>query len=192
MIGYYIIIKGLEKLNNEERQSLQVLLEELMINNEITISGDFLVAIEFNDKHLSWLEFISTTNANFMSNLMLYESIVFNSYKLLLNHLKEQQTKEIFIHTYNNDKILFYDRLKQEITEDKKKELFKTLYNDKEFLRSIKIFLEHNQNKSKAAKAANLHRNSLENRLEKFYRVTGYDVRNFDDASFIYLFLKDE
>lgn len=190
MKKYYIIIKGILKLNNLEVNSLKDLLKELMFYPRIDIEQDYLYAFSENNT-IFWPEFIESTNVNFLVGLKLYESISFETTKQLEINFNKNKEKSLFKEIYNNDKSLFYYSIKFKITEQKKQEIFKTLYTDKEFLRSIKIYLEANQNKSKAAKVANLHRNSLENRLEKFYNVTGYDVRNFKDASFIYLFLKD-
>jgi DNA-binding PucR family transcriptional regulator len=55
----------------------------------------------------------------------------------------------------------------------------------------MKIFIEKNQNTSEAAKALYLHRNTLINRLDKFYRVTGFDLKKFEDAAIIYLLIKE-
>lgn len=191
MNKYYIIIKGIKNLNVIEVNSLKDLLEELMFYPDIFVEDNYIYAIASNKTDISWLDFIQTTNANFIIELKLYESIYFDNNKNLTTHFNKNKNNDLFSEVYNNDKTLFYYRIKNEVTEEKKKEIFKTLYNDKEFLRSIKIYLEENQNKSKAAKLANLHRNSLDNRLEKFYQITGYDVRNFSDASYIYIFLKD-
>lgn len=192
MKNYYIIIKGVKKLNTLEINSLKELLKELMFYPEIMEKDNFIYAFDNNKTDISWRDFIETTNANFITDLKLYESINFESKKSLLSHMEKHEKDNLFIDIYNTDKTLFYKTIKDVVTEERKKEIFKSLYNDKEFLRSIKIYLEENQNKTQAAKLANLHRNSLENRLEKFYQITGYDVRKFVDASYIYLFLKDE
>ncbi|NLN50643.1 MAG: hypothetical protein GX149_03345 [Acholeplasmataceae bacterium] len=191
MYGYYILIKGITQLNLDERYTLLNLLNELMVSPEINLEEDILSAIDIASSNMSWQSFIVTVNGDFYTDLRLYESIMFSSRTQLLENLLENKTKQLFNQTYNNDKTVFYRKFSQETNEKRKKEIFKALYNDQEFLRSIKIYLEENKNKSRAAKVANLHRNTLDNRLEKFYQVTGYDVRNFKDAVFIYLFLKD-
>ncbi len=191
MYGYYIIIKGIEKLSLYEKDTLFELLSEVMNKPQIRFENDLLIGIDQMKNDISWESFILTTNSDFYSDLRLYESVLFNSKSFLLDSLEKNKTKSLFIKTYNNDKTLFYQQFYKLTNENVQKQLFKGLFYDKEFLRSIKIYLEKNQNKTKAAKEANLHRNSLEKRLEKFYNITGYDVRNFKDAAFIYLFLKD-
>lgn len=191
MYGYYILIKGIGKLNSFEKENLVGLLKDLMVYPQITEYDDILCAIDVVKSENDWNVIISTTNSDFYSDLRLYESNQFNTKTQLLTHLEETLNKPIFTKTYVNDKIIFYDEINKHVTEDVKKDLFKSLYNDTEFLQSIKLYLIYNQNKSKAAKEANLHRNTLDNRLDKFYKITGFDVRNFEDAAFIYIFLRN-
>jgi DNA-binding PucR family transcriptional regulator len=109
----------------------------------------------------------------------------------LKTNLKTIFKKDVFKETYNNDITLLYGHIRSYLNEDLKKEVFKSLYNDKEFLKSIKIYLLNNQNTSLSAKQANLHRNTLINRINKFEKITGYNLKNYQEAVFIYLLLKE-
>lgn len=191
MHGYYICIKGVSDLNTFEQEELKTLFTTMMINPDIWHDGEYLVFIDTVEPTVSWDDIITSISSDFLTDLRLYESPFFPSKQALMNHYEQHKDKDIFIKTYNNDKELFYKDLVEGITEDTRKEVFKSLYNDKEFLNSIRIFLKNNQNKSKAAKEANLHRNTLDNRLDKFYRITGYNLSLFRDAAIIYLLLKD-
>lgn len=191
LYGYYIIIKGLEKLTRLERNTLNELLEGIMIKPNIKTEKDVLTAIDVVKSEMSWESFIVSVNGDFFANLKLYESVMFNSKTLLKESLKNNLNKNIFIDIYNNDKTLFYNYTNKYINESLRKQVFKSLYNDKEFLRSMKIYLESDKNTTLASKRANLHRNTLDNRLEKFTDITGYDLKNFDDSVFIYMLLKD-
>lgn len=190
MYGYYLLIKGINTLSKSEYDLFKELLDELLLAPSFEKTNDILIIIDKQKTDISWAEFIRNTNSEFYSDLRLYESNGFHSHQALSLHLKETLKKSVFTKYYTNDKILFYDEFYKHVTEDFKKEIFKSLYNDLEFLRSIKIFIEE-QNKSKAAKFANIHRNTLDNRLEKFQRVTGFDLNNFDDKAFIYMFLRE-
>ncbi len=53
---------------------------------------------------------------------------------------------------------------------------------DNETLQTINKFFENNLNVSETARKLFVHRNTLVYRLEKIKRVTGLDIRNFDDA----------
>lgn len=190
MFGYFLLIKGIQSLSKSEYELLIDLLNELLLSPSFERNNNILIVIDTQKTDLSWAEFIRNTNSEFYSDLRLYESNVFHSHQALTNKINEVLNKPIFTKYYTNDKILFYDAFYKHVTEDFKKEIFKSLYNDLEFLRSIKIYIEL-ENKSKASKLANIHRNTLDNRIDKFQRITGFDLNNFDDKAFIYIFLRE-
>lgn len=190
MYGYFLLIKGIRTLSTSEYELFKDLLNELLLQPSFDIKDDILIIIDTQKTDMSWAEFIRNTNSDFYSDLRLYESSMFHSHQALTTKLNEVLDKPIFTKYYTNDKVLFYDVFYKHVTEDFKKEIFKSLYNDLEFLRSIKIYIEL-ENKSKASKLANIHRNTLDNRIEKFQRITGFDLNNFDDKAFIYIFLRE-
>lgn len=191
MFGYYLIIKGIKKLNNNEIEILTMLLKEITITSKIEIKEDFLVVIDNNDTNTSWEEFILGTNSELFVNLKLYESLRFNSEETLVNNLNETIKLDVFKEVYNNPQTIILNTVNYQITEGLKKHVFKELYNDLEFLRSIKVYLKENQNTSKAAKENNMHRNTLINRIEKFEKVTNLNLKDFNEAIFVYLLLKN-
>ena|GEM_PF-921399 len=71
------------------------------------------------------------------------------------------------------------------------KKVLGKFYNNFELLLSIKKFIENDLNVSESARLLYLHRNSLIQRLDKFYVQTGYDVRKFNDAFIIYHIICD-
>lgn len=178
-------------LSSLEKQTLIELLEGVMIKPTIKIKKDVLIAIDVVETEISWESFIIAVNGDFYANLRLYESVLFNNKTLLKENINKNLNKDIFKETYNSDKTLFYFYTKKHINEELKKEVFKSLYTDKEFLRSIKTYLENDKNTTLASKHANMHRNTLDNRIEKFTDITGYNLKDFDDSVFIYLLLKD-
>ncbi|HHT39491.1 MAG: helix-turn-helix domain-containing protein [Acholeplasmataceae bacterium] len=191
MFYYYVAIAGIKKLNEMEKNILLTLIKEIMVFPLLEIDDDLLIAQDSKEKSFSWQEFINSTNSEFLSNLKLYESNYFNDLKALKTNLKTIFKKDVFKETYNNDITLLYGHIRSYLNEDLKKEVFKSLYNDKEFLKSIKIYLLNNQNTSLSAKQANLHRNTLINRINKFEKITGYNLKNYQEAVFIYLLLKE-
>src|SRR5690554_2624411 len=191
MFYYYVAIADIKKLNEMEKNILLTLIKEIMVFPLLEIDDDLLIAQDSKEKSFSWQEFINSTNSEFLSNLKLYESNYFNDLKALKTNLKTIFKKDVFKETYNNDITLLYGHIRSYLNEDLKKEVFKSLYNDKEFLKSIKIYLLNNQNTSLSAKQANLHRNTLINRINKFEKITGYNLKNYQEAVFIYLLLKE-
>ncbi len=191
MYSYYLIIKGFQKLNKNEKEILLSLFSDIVSNPKIEIKDDYLIIIINEVKSLSWQEFIIGTNAELFSNLKLYESLLFINKKDLTTSINNKISDKLFKDEYNNEMTLLYNIVKEEINEKLKEDVFKALYKDKEFLRSVKVYLEENSNTSKAAKLCNMHRNTLINRLEKFTKETGFDLKNYNEAIFIYLLLKD-
>ncbi|MBP3951472.1 PucR family transcriptional regulator [Bacillus suaedae] len=63
------------------------------------------------------------------------------------------------------------------------------LRDDKEFLKSIAVYFEHNLNISAAAKTLHMHRNSLQYRIDKYMERTTFDLRQFPQATLMYIAL---
>ena len=61
-----------------------------------------------------------------------------------------------------------------------KKESIEVL--DQETIITIQKFFENNLNVSETSRKLYVHRNTLVYRLDKIYKLTGLDLRNFDDA----------
>ena len=53
---------------------------------------------------------------------------------------------------------------------------------DKELIECINAFFKNNLNISETSRNAFLHRNTLLYRIEKIYKLTGLNIRNFEDA----------
>jgi carbohydrate diacid regulator len=53
---------------------------------------------------------------------------------------------------------------------------------DDEILSTVNKFFENNLNVSETSRQLYIHRNTLVYRLDKLQRLTGLDLRNFDDA----------
>lgn len=65
----------------------------------------------------------------------------------------------------------------KEVFGDSSEELF-----EEEILSTVKVFFENSLNVSETARKLYIHRNTLVYRLEKIQKMTGLDVRVFDDA----------
>ena len=53
---------------------------------------------------------------------------------------------------------------------------------DEETLTTVNKFFENNLNVSETSRQLYIHRNTLVYRLDKLQKMTGLDLRNFDDA----------
>lgn len=77
---------------------------------------------------------------------------------------------------YNSEKKILEDFLRETIS----KKSFELL--DDEMIKTILCFFTNNLNISETARQMYLHRNTLVYRIEKVLKLTGLDLRNFDDA----------
>lgn len=187
----YLLVSPVEQLNLDELTTIQSLFSDMLTNPKQYVESDKLIVLVREPSDLVYEELINTINTDLFQSLSLYESSFFESELDLKEDMQKKMLTLKFDRPYLNDKILFYDRVLGSIDEQSKKMILKQFYEDEEFLHSMKIFIEKNQNTSEAAKALYLHRNTLINRLDKFYRVTGFDLKKFDDAAIIYLLIKE-
>lgn len=191
MSYYYLIIKGMNEVNADDYQAITSLFKEMMYEPSFNLEKDQLIIIDQNKPDISFFDVINNTNQEFYLNLHLYESIEFHTIEEIRKDLDKKARNLSFDTVYLNEKILIYNQIKPIFDEEMKKNILKDFYDDHEFLYSIKVFLENNQNSSEASKLLYLHRNTLNNRIEKFFKVTGFDLRNFEDAALIYIIVKD-
>ena len=73
----------------------------------------------------------------------------------------------------------YVDQLKTKYLTD---EIVKIIKDD-EFLSTINAFFENDLNVSKTSTKAFMHRNTLVYRLNKIKKISGLDLRNFEDAT---------
>lgn len=187
----YLLVSPIEQLNLDELTTIQSLFSDILINPKQYIETGKLIILVREPRDLVFEELINSINTDLYQSLSLYESSFFESESDLKEDMQKKMLTLKFDRPYLNDKILFYDRVLGSIDEQSKKMILKQFYDDEEFLHSMKVFIEKNQNTSEAAKALYLHRNTLINRLDKFYRVTGFDLKKFEDAAIIYLLIKE-
>lgn len=57
-----------------------------------------------------------------------------------------------------------------------------SVMKDKELVECINAFFKNNLNISETSRNAFLHRNTLLYRIEKIYKITGLNIRNFEEA----------
>ena len=73
----------------------------------------------------------------------------------------------------------YVDELKTKYLTDEIVKIIK----DEEFLSTINAFFENDLNLSKTSTKAFMHRNTLVYRLNKIKKISGLDLRNFEDAT---------
>ncbi|HPQ46723.1 MAG TPA: helix-turn-helix domain-containing protein [Clostridia bacterium] len=92
------------------------------------------------------------------------------------NNVSDYNTLGIGKLIYTSDKKVLEDFL----TESVSRKTFELL--DDEIIKTVQSFFKNNLNISETARQMYLHRNTLVYRIEKVMKITGLDLRNFDDA----------
>lgn len=92
-------------------------------------------------------------------------------------YLANEMNFEKIIYNINDS---YYKELKSEYNE-----MFKSL--NKELILTLEEVLKSNLSLTKAAKNLFIHRNTLMYRIDKIYKETNLDIRNFKDATYLYM-----
>ena len=154
------------------------------------VANKHSIILYYENTYLSSISaIISNLVEDMYIDLRVYESRVYNSLEAidkdldfaikLIDELPFYQVK------YLNNKELLKSGL-DKITQKLKKLVLGSFYDDNEMLKTVKLFLENNQNSTNASKELYIHRNTLNQRLDKFEAETGFNVKTFYDAFLIY------
>lgn len=87
-------------------------------------------------------------------------------------------------------KTRFIDKFVSSLNGDEKVELAQkylnksviSVFEDEELKQSIDAFFDNNLNISETSRNAFMHRNTLLYRIDKIHKITGLNIREFDDA----------
>lgn len=102
--------------------------------------------------------------------------------------------------TFNLGRVIYYDDLKIEnIILNLDKDIISNIINsnnykslnelDNELLYTIEIFFKNNLDINKTSNELFIHRNSLSYRLDKIYKITNLNLKNFKDLTYLYFLL---
>lgn len=146
---------------------------------------------------ISYVDTIKEVMSNLVEDmyidLRVYESKNYKTMAALKSDFSYVKTKlkeiPFYIDNYHNNKSILSFNLTK-IDNQLEKLILGSYYNNHEMLKTVKVFLENNQNSSTASKELYVHRNTLNQRLEKFISETNFNVKNFKDAFLIYHLLK--
>lgn len=161
-IAYIITLKedeGIAYLNKSCRSIVDTLEEELMVS----VHGGIGNIVE-NFGSIA----LSCANAELalsVGDIFEYE-----------NNVSDYNTLGIGKLIYTSDKKVLEDFLAESVS----RKTFELL--DDEIIKTVQSFFKNNLNISETARQMYLHRNTLVYRIEKVLKITGLDLRNFDDA----------
>ena len=188
----YIIIQG-KKPIIEQVNMIESLFSEFMV----------IKTINHDDYHV-FMTYEQETDVSFLDVILNVSSDIFNDLRIYVSHTLEDldnyQKHQAYVlsklkempfnkYVYVDDKVLLKANL-DTLDDELKHFILKKYAQDLMMHETIKGYLESNQNMVIAAKKLYVHRNTLIQRIEKFHQVTGFDIRQFQDAYLIYHFIK--
>ncbi len=184
----YLIIES--KKNFQLDQALIVsLFSEFITFSKINVFDQSMEMYYEHESDVSFSDVIVNISSDTLIDLRIFVSLSFSTIEERDEHLL--QTKEMlnkipfnkFIYLDHKTLLSFFIN---QITPQLKTYFLRKYSQDYITLESLKTYLDSNQNTVAAAKKLYLHRNTLLQRLEKFYQVTGFDLKVFNDAYLIY------
>lgn len=191
----YFILQS-KKPIKKEREMLLSLLSEVVDVSYIDIDNEFITVVFENLLESSLEELSQVIVEEFFIEIRIFESIRFNTIHDLEKNLKKvkKMLKSIIFdlqETYLNEIDLLYFEISKPIDLVCKKNILRKYYDDVDMKNILKVFFECNQNTSEASKRLYMHRNTLIQKLDKFYEETGFNPRRFKDAMIIYKALEN-
>ena len=185
MIVKRVIVFKKSQFNSDEASAIKSIFEGVYPDAQSEFN-DLLVITFSDDKEFSNREIIESIITDLTINIQAFES-------RLLKDTKEYTEKIVPLvkdFEFSGYYIKESDLVSKTLFKNIDHSLFLNEKIDDDLIYTIKTYLKCNMNTSKAASKLFMHRNTLINKIDKFNEITGYDVRDFADASLIYNILK--
>ncbi len=199
-LGFYII-KPEAILDNEIFITLVELLSSLSEDNWHTISDEDGYIYIFTNENavasITYEDLIQTIEAEFMMSIKAVhvEPVLFDANLPIIF----MQTKNIFKKIDFNmgsklieQKDIFEVKLQEVVTTEPLLQLEKQKLIENcgdELLMQIKYYLDSKFNLLKSAQDLYLHRNTMQKKIKKFIDLSGYNIKEMDEAVRVYLLL---
>jgi sugar diacid utilization regulator len=184
----YLIIESKKDIKQNKEMIVSLFSGFINLTKELT-NGNALYLFYEHETDVSFEEIILNIMSDTISDLRIYVSYHFENQRKLtenMDFIKDRLKRIPFLkYVYLDNKTILKESLNR-IDSTLKQQMIRKYTENNDMLKTIKGFLESNQNASKAAKALYVHRNTLIQRLDKFHQVTGFDVKKFKDAFLIY------
>jgi DNA-binding PucR family transcriptional regulator len=181
----------IESKNNIENYETTIisLFSEFITFTKIQVLDHQIWLYYEQDLDISLKDVILNLSQDTLVDFRLYQSYKYETLKKLEENrlFITEKLKNIGfnLHIYIDDQVIVKHYLKI-LDNSFKFQMLKKYHQDQMMLDTVKTYLESNQNMSVAAKSLYIHRNTLIQRLDKFYQVTGFDVKKFIDGFLIY------
>lgn len=187
---YYLIIKNVINTNiiEEIEETLQKYYGNIILKEDKNNGTIFLVVKSIFDKN-TLPEFFNMIFNDHLIKGLVYISENYNNDNLneditVINKLIEEHISKIDMFVINQIDLFKYTK-NLKTNNHLRSLILKNYADDSEMINTLNIFFECNLNSLSTSKVLNVHRNTLQYRLDKFHKTTGLDPRSFNDAIII-------
>lgn len=158
-----------------EDETSGIIIEELSVTDEL-VDYNQIIEVMMSDLFIKVKFFIGEFKKTTLS-LQAYYTALLKTGKLIFKNPNVD-----VIHYIESIPHIILDNLNTLQKESLVTAILKGFRHDDEMLKTIQLFLNHNQNVSETAKQMYMHRNSLQYRIDKFINETGINIQNFNEA----------
>ncbi|MFP4177774.1 MAG: PucR family transcriptional regulator [Acholeplasmataceae bacterium] len=184
----YVLIESKYATQINQPLILSLFAEDIAIDGTEETERS-LVLFYQHETDASFLDIVLNIMSDTFVDLRIYVSHTFPSVEARdaqLDFVKRLLARIDFNrYVYLDDRVLVKENLHR-IDREIRSFMLRKYADDQAMKETIKSYLEANQNMSVTAKRLFLHRNTLNQRIDKFQQVTGFDPRRFTDAFLIY------
>jgi len=176
-------------MNKRLDDEIIALFGEIIAYSHVVKTDHQAILYYDHEVDVSFEDVIINVMSDTLTDLRLYVSYRFQQQDEREHHIKEVQA---LLHMIDFSKYYYLDNKTlvryfiHTLTSDMKKLFLGKFYTDAIMRETMNTYLSSNLNMTLASKKLYLHRNTLIQRLDKFYMVTGFDPRIFQDALLIY------
>lgn len=195
----YYFIRFFSLLEEELQHELfTVIIDSFEQKVYINRKRDVVIIVSEDEGEFDFSNLLSSIEADFMINILGFESnaLTVNSslpqrFQFDLNTFMDIKYQEDKIIT-KADLVKHYvlNQLDSKSKQALRQYVLQDFQNDPEMLKVITSYFESNFNVTLAAKRCYMHRNTFQNKLDKFIAETHFNIREYSDAFIVYLVLQ--
>ena len=195
----YYFIRFFSLLEEELQHELfTVIIDSFEQKVYINRKRDVVIIVSEDEGEFDFSNLLSSIEADFMINILGFESnaLTVNSslpqrFQFDLNTFMDIKYREDKIIT-KADLVKHYvlNQLDSKSKQALRQYVLQDFQNDPEMLKVITSYFESNFNVTLAAKRCYMHRNTFQNKLDKFIAETHFNIREYSDAFIVYLVLQ--
>lgn len=195
----YYFIRFFSSLEPELQQELfTVLVDSFERKVYINRKRDVLMILSESSNDLDFQNLLKSIEGDFMIQIIGFESdemaLSFHTplrFQFDLNTFMDLKYHEpILIKKSELVKHFVLHQIEDANSQTVRSYVLQNYQQDQEMLKVIRSYFETNFNVTLAAKKCYMHRNTFQNKLDKFISETHFNIREYDDAFIVYLALQ--